>query len=201
MIENGMVSKTEDMQKFACRIHKEAGRLITLIGDIMKLSKMDDKEYQIEGVKKVNLKDMVNETVELLEMTAKKNNITIHTQLEDITCTGNETQLYELVFNLCDNAVRYNKPNGNVYVTLTRINGNAVLQVRDTGIGIEKKHQKRIFERFYRVDKSRSKETGGTGLGLAIVKHIAELHNANIDVESEINQGTTITVTFYSNKI
>lgn len=201
MIENGMVSKTEDMQKFAGRIHKEAGRLIALIGDIMKLSKMDDKAYQIEGVKKVNLKDMVNESIELLEMTAKKNNVTIHTELEEVSCTGNETQLYELVFNLCDNAVRYNKPNGNVYVTLTRENGNAILQVKDTGIGIEKKHQKRIFERFYRVDKSRSKETGGTGLGLAIVKHIAELHNANITVESEIDKGTTITVTFYSNKI
>lgn len=201
MIENGMVSKTEDMQKFAGRIHKEAGRLIALIGDIMKLSKMDDKAYQIEGVKKVNLKDMVNESVELLEMTAKKNNITIHTELEEVSCTGNETQLYELVFNLCDNAVRYNKPNGDVYVTLKRENGNAVLQVKDTGIGIEKKHQDRIFERFYRVDKSRSKETGGTGLGLAIVKHIAELHNANIIVESEIDKGTKITVTFYSKKI
>lgn len=201
MIENGMVSKTEDMQKFAGRIHKEAGRLIALIGDIMKLSKMDDKAYQIEGVKKVNLKDMVNESVELLEMTAKKNNVTIHTELEEVSCTGNETQLYELVFNLCDNAVRYNKPNGNVYVTLKRENSNAVLQVKDTGIGIEKKHQDRIFERFYRVDKSRSKETGGTGLGLAIVKHIAELHNAEIAVESEIDKGTKITVTFYSKKI
>ncbi len=201
MIENGMVSNTEDMQKFAGRIHKEAGRLISLIADIMKLSKMDDKTYQIEGVKKVNLKDMVNESVELLEMSAKKNNISIYTELEDVTCTGNETQLYELVFNLCDNAVRYNKPNGNVYVTLTKINDNAVLQVKDTGIGIDKKHQKRIFERFYRVDKSRSKETGGTGLGLAIVKHIAELHNADIAVESEIDKGTIITVTFYANKI
>ena len=160
----------------------------------MKLSKMDDKEYQIEGVKKVNLKDMVNETVELLEMTAKKNNITIHTQLEDITCTGNETQLYELVFNLCDNAVRYNKPNGDVYVTLTRINGNAVLQVKDTGIGIEKKHQKRIFERFYRVDKSRSKETGGTGLGLAIVQQIARIHGGYMTVESTIGKGSVFSL-------
>ncbi|MEE1282465.1 MAG: ATP-binding protein [Acutalibacteraceae bacterium] len=200
MIENGMVSKTDDIQRFAGRIHKEAGRLISLISDIMKLSKMDDKAYQIEGVKKVNLKDMVIESVELLEMSAKKNNISIHTELDDVTCTGNETQLYELVFNLCDNAVRYNKTNGNVYVKLTRINNNAVLQVRDTGIGIDKKHQGRIFERFYRVDKSRSKETGGTGLGLAIVKHIAELHNAEIAVESEIDKGTVITVTFYSNK-
>lgn len=201
MIENGMVSRTEDMQRFAGRIHKEAGRLISLIGDIMKLSKMDDKAYQVEGVKKVSLKDMVNESVELLEMTSKKNNITIYTELEEITCIGNETQLYELVFNLCDNAVRYNKPNGSVYIKLIRQNENAVLQVKDTGIGIEKKHQDRIFERFYRVDKSRSKETGGTGLGLAIVKHIAELHNAEITVESEIDKGTTITVTFYSNKI
>ena len=201
MIENGMVSEKEDMQRFAGRIHKEAGRLITLISDIMKLSKMDDKTYQLEGVKKVNLKDTVIESVELLDITAKKNNITIHTELEDVVCMGNETQLYELVFNLCDNAVRYNKPDGSVYVKLTRINGNAVLQVKDTGIGIESKHQKRIFERFYRVDKSRSKETGGTGLGLAIVKHIAELHNAEIAVESEIGKGTVITVTFYANKL
>lgn len=201
MIENGMVSNTEDMQKFAGRIHKEAGRLITLIADIMKLSKMDDKTYQLEGVKRVNLKDMVSESVELLEIPAKKNNVSIHTELEDVACMGNETQLYELVFNLCDNAVRYNKSNGDVYVTLTKINDNAVLRVKDTGIGIDKKHQKRIFERFYRVDKSRSKETGGTGLGLAIVKHIAELHNAEITVESEIDKGTEITVTFYANKM
>lgn len=200
MIENGMVSKPEDMQRFAGRIHKEAGRLIMLIGDIMKLSKMDDRAYQIEGVKKVNLKDMVEESIEVLEVPARNNNISFVTNLKDVTFIGNETQLYELVFNLCDNAVRYNKPNGNVFITLERINENPVLTVRDTGIGIDKKHQGRIFERFYRVDKSRSKETGGTGLGLAIVRHIAELHNAEISVESEIGIGTKIIVTFYSKK-
>lgn len=198
MIENGMVTKTEDMQMFAGRIHKEAGRLIALISDIMKLSKMDDNVYQIEGVKKVNLKDMVDEAVEVLEMPAKKNEISFVTNLEDVTFIGDETQLYELVFNLCDNAVRYNKKGGSVFITLTRLNDNPVLTVKDTGIGIDKKHQKRIFERFYRVDKSRSKETGGTGLGLAIVKHIAELHNADIQVNSEIGEGTEIVVTFYS---
>lgn len=198
MMENGMVTKPEDMQMFAGRIHKEAGRLIALISDIMKLSKMDDNVYQIEGVKKVNLKDMVEESVEVLEMLAKKNDISMITNLEDVTFTGNETQLYELVFNLCDNAIRYNKQGGNVFITLTRVDGNPVLTVKDTGIGIDKKHQSRIFERFYRVDKSRSKETGGTGLGLAIVKHIAELHNADIKVNSEIGKGTEIIVTFYS---
>lgn len=198
MIENGMVSEPEDMQRFAGRIHKEAGRLIMLIGDIMKLSKMDDKAYQVEGIKRVNLKDMVEESIEVLEVPAKKNNISFVTELKDVTFTGNETQLYELVFNLCDNAVRYNKPGGSVFITLERINENPVLTVRDTGIGIDKKHQGRIFERFYRVDKSRSKETGGTGLGLAIVRHIAELHNAEISVESEVGTGTKIIVTFYS---
>lgn len=198
MIENGMVSELEDMQKFAGRIHKEAGRLIMLIGDIMKLSKMDDKVYQVEGVKKVNLKDMVEESIEVLEVPAKNNQISFVTNLTDVTFIGNETQLYELVFNLCDNAVRYNKPGGSVFINLERVDENPVLTVRDTGIGIDKKHQDRIFERFYRVDKSRSKETGGTGLGLAIVRHIAELHNAEIAVESEVGKGTKITVTFYS---
>ena len=198
MIENGMVTKTEDMQMFAGRIHKEAGRLIALIGDIMRLSKMDDKAYRMEGVKRVNLKDMVEEAVDVLEMAAGKNNITFELNLADTMVTGNETQLYELVFNLCDNSIRYNKPNGTVYITLKTENENAVLIVKDTGIGIEKKHQDRIFERFYRVDKSRSKETGGTGLGLAIVKHIAELHSARIKVDSIVGEGTKITIAFYS---
>lgn len=200
MIENGMVTKAEDMQMFAGRIHKEAGRLIALIGDIMRLSKLDDNVYQIEGVKKVNLKEIVEESVEVLEMAAKKNNITFATDLEDVTIIGNETQLYELVFNLCDNAVRYNKPNGMVYITLKTDDATPVLIVEDTGIGVEKKYRERIFERFYRVDKSRSKETGGTGLGLAIVKHIAEIHNAKIKVNSTVGEGTKITVTFYSKK-
>ncbi len=199
MIENGMVANEDDMRRFAGRIHKEAGRLISLIADIMRLSKMDDNAYQIEDIKKVNLKDMVNESICGLEMSTKKNNITFVTDLDDITCMGNETQLYELVFNLCDNAVRYNKPKGKVFVTLKRDNENPVLTVKDTGIGIDKKHQSRIFERFYRVDKSRSKETGGTGLGLAIVKHIAELHNAKITVNSQLGQGTEISVVFYAN--
>ena len=133
-------------------------------------------------------------------MAAKKNNITFATDLEDVTIIGNETQLYELVFNLCDNAVRYNKPSGMVYITLKTDDATPVLIVEDTGIGVEKKYRERIFERFYRVDKSRSKETGGTGLGLAIVKHIAEIHNAKIKVNSTVGEGTKITVTFYSKK-
>lgn len=198
MIENGMVTKSEDMQKFAGRIHKEAGRLITLISDIMKLSKMDNNVYQLEGIRKVNLKDTVTESIEILEVNANKRNISIETQLSDVTFIGNETQLYELVFNLCDNAIRYNKDNGKVLITLKKENENPVLIVKDTGIGIAQKHIERIFERFYRVDKSRSKETGGTGLGLAIVKHIAEAHNAEIFVESEPNVGTEIKVLFHS---
>lgn len=201
MIENGMVSSEDDMRRFAGRIHKEAGRLISLIADIMKLSKMDDNAYQIQDVKKVNLKDMVCESILGLEMATKKNNVTFETHLQDLYCTGNETQLYELVFNLCDNAVRYNKPNGKVFVTLKQENQAPVLIVKDTGIGIDKKHQQRIFERFYRVDKSRSKETGGTGLGLAIVKHIAELHNAKITINSQLGEGTEIIVSFYTNKL
>ena len=132
-----------------------------------------------------------------MEMSTRKNNITIETDLQDVTVTGNETQLFELVYNLCDNAIRYNKPNGKVCITLKTENESPVLVVKDTGIGIEKKHKDRIFERFYRVDKSRSKETGGTGLGLAIVKHIAEIHNAKIKVDSTVGEETEITVTFY----
>lgn len=109
---------------------------------------------------------------------------------------GDRNMLYELIYNLCDNAIRYNKENGSVLVSVKPRDGKVVLKVKDTGIGIPKEHQARIFERFYRVDKSRSKQTGGTGLGLAIVKHIAEQHKAQISLESEEGAGSVITVTF-----
>ncbi|HHZ06744.1 MAG TPA: PAS domain-containing protein [Clostridiales bacterium] len=194
MIENDMV-KDDDIRHFAGRIHREAGRLVSLISDIIKLSKLDD-EQAIGEKQSVNLLDIVNESVETLELSAEKNNIQLISNGESCYVRGDNTGLYELVYNLCDNAIRYNKPNGKVFIELHKNGNKAELSVRDTGIGIDKKHLSRVFERFYRVDKSRSKETGGTGLGLAIVKHIAEQHNAQISIDSEEGKGTNITVIF-----
>lgn len=196
MIENGMVKQEEDIKKFAGKIHKEAGRLVSLISDIIKLSKLDDKTVQDAEFQRVNLKDIIFESVETLEISASKNNIDITADAEDCYINGNSTRLFELIYNLCDNAIRYNKPGGSVIIKLNKKDGRASLVVQDTGIGIPDKHIGRVFERFYRVDKSRSKETGGTGLGLAIVKHIAEQHNADLEIESTVGKGTKIKIEF-----
>lgn len=195
MIENGM-AKEEDIKLFAGKIHKEAGRLVSLISDIINLSKLDEAVITNENKEKVNLKKLVEESTEALEASAEKHGITMEIDAEDCIVLGVNTRLYELIYNLCDNAIRYNKKGGTVKISVHKEDNKAVLKVQDTGIGIAQKHVKRIFERFYRVDKSRSKETGGTGLGLAIVKHVAEQHNAKITVDSQQGAGTCITVKF-----
>ena len=132
-----------------------------------------------------------------LSIRAKEQQVKMTLRGESCRIKGARQVLYEMIYNLCDNAIKYNRRDGEVEVTVSRgRNGRAVVSVADTGIGIAKEHQKRVFERFYRVDKSRSKQTGGTGLGLAIVKHIVALHDAQLNLESEIGKGTTITVTF-----
>ena len=193
MIASGLVDP-DDVQGFAKRIHKESGRLLSLIGDIIELSKLDESTSS-ENVAPVNLASIAKEVAEDLKANAEKHNVTINVETQKVVMTGNRNQLYELVYNLCDNAIRYNREGGQVSITVDSDDNGKYVKVSDTGIGIPAKHQSRIFERFYRVDKSRSKETGGTGLGLAIVKHIAELHSGTVTVESNKN-GTTFIVEF-----
>lgn len=194
LIKNGMV-KTEDIPSFAERIHTEASRMIALVNDIMKLSGLDEKNVQPVH-EEVDLLVLAQTIVSRLQPQAKEKNISFEVSGESIRIYGEKQMLDELIANLCENALKYNKPGGKVQVQLARQNETAVLTVSDTGIGIPQEHQSRVFERFYRVDKSHSKQTGGTGLGLSIVKHIAEYHQAKIKLQSQENQGTEITVIF-----
>ena len=137
---------------------------------------------------------VANEVVEELATLAAKKNVSLNIQGEPCTITGVRRYVYEIIYNLCDNAIRYNVDGGKVIINIFKQEGNTVVSVSDTGIGIAPEHQGRIFERFYRVDKSHSKETGGTGLGLSIVKHAVQFHKGNVSLESEVGKGTTVTV-------
>ncbi|MCR5202014.1 MAG: two-component sensor histidine kinase [Lachnospiraceae bacterium] len=190
LIENGMASE-EDTRKFAAEIHRSSDRLLVLINDIIKLSELDS-EGNVINFEKVNLYDIVLNCQAMMEPEAEKLEVIIKATGEDTFINANKTMMEELVYNLCDNAVRYNKPGGHVYIEVK----DKTLSVRDDGIGVPTKYQERIFERFFRVDKSRSKKTGGTGLGLSIVKHIVELHSAKLKFESEAGKGTRVTVKF-----
>ena len=186
------IAKEEDVPRFADKIYSEAERMQTLISDIIDLSALEEKAVPLVK-KKVNLYDVAIECKKILDDSARLKDVKISViGKEDSFVMGNYSQLTELLYNLCDNAINYNKVGGAVNVEI----GNKVLIVSDNGIGIPEDSLKRVFERFYRVDKSRSKGTGGTGLGLAIVKHISENHGATIDVKSEEGKGTTITVKF-----
>lgn len=193
LIENGM-AKPEDVKPFAHTIRKQALRLVSLTEDIIQLSQLDEIEDDL-SIEEVDMGKIAEKCVDALEMNAKAKGIEINLKEEHAVVNGNASLLEELVYNLIDNAVRYNKENGTIDVSVTA-GDHITVSVSDTGIGIPEKYQSRIFERFFRVDKSRSKETGGTGLGLAIVKHIAEVHNATISVHSVENVGTTIMVEF-----
>lgn len=193
IIASGL-ARPDDVQGFANKIHKESGRLLSLIGDIIKLSQLDESASG-EEFATVDLSNVAYEVAEDLRANAEKHNVEILVDARTAMINGNRNQLYELVYNLCDNAIRYNRPEGKVKITVEDSGDNAIVKVADTGIGIPEKHRSRVFERFYRVDKSRSKETGGTGLGLAIVKHIAEHHGGSVTLESS-NKGTTFIVKF-----
>ena len=188
LIENEMV-KDEDTVRFAGEIHRNAKRLISLINDILKLSELDSNRETDLVLENVDLYELASNCVTMLSPIAEKKHVTLHLSGEKTIVHVNKDMMEEVIYNLCDNAIRYNQENGNVWIEV--VNGFCV---RDDGIGISKEHQERIFERFYRVDKSRSKKTGGTGLGLAIVKHIVELHNGTIELESELDKGTKIIV-------
>lgn len=194
LIENGMVSEKEAI-RFAKEIHRNANRLLTLINDIIRLSQLDTPQ-ESTAFEQVDLYALADTCVEMLQMNAQRHKVTISMKGERKVVYGSRQMLEELLYNLCDNAIRYNKENGSVVVTVDEEDDNVFLSVKDTGIGIGSQHQERIFERFYRVDKSRSKQTGGTGLGLAIVKHIVALHRAEITLESEAGKGTEIKVIF-----
>jgi two-component system phosphate regulon sensor histidine kinase PhoR len=193
IIASGLV-KSDDIPNFANKIHKESGRLLSLISDIMELSQLDEK-FSDEEFAPVDLAGVASEVAEDLRSNAEKHGITITVDTKTAVINGNRNQIYELIYNLCDNAIRYNRENGSVKIITGDDNEHPFVKVADTGIGIPEKHHKRVFERFYRVDKSRSKETGGTGLGLAIVKHITERHGGEISLESS-EQGTTFTARF-----
>ncbi len=194
LIENGMAEEKET-RRFAGEIHRNAIRLIGLINDILQLSELDTRETKLE-TERLNLYGLARTCLEMMKINAEPHGISLHITGGSAWIEGNRGMIEEVLYNLCSNAIRYNKENGRVDVHVEETTEGALLRVSDTGIGIPKKHQEHIFERFYRVDKSRSKERGGTGLGLAIVKHIAAEHHAKICLESEEGVGTTITVVF-----
>lgn len=194
LMENGMVDHDE-IASFSAKIRQNVERLLSLINDTIRLSELDNGITQ-EMTENFDLYELAERSVENLKMYAYRHEVTITCMGTPVCITANREMIGELIDNLCNNAIRYNNKNGNVMVEVGTREGHAFLQVKDTGIGIPKEHQERIFERFYRVDKSRSKQTGGTGLGLAIVKHIVAIHNASLALESEVGKGTTITVTF-----
>ncbi len=190
LIANGMASKKEG-RHFAEEIHRNAQRLLALINDILQLSELDDSSDYKSSFESVDVYATAARCVEMLQPVAGKHGVMLSLKGTPLVIQANRGLLEELVYNLCDNAIRYNRQGGHVWVTVTD-----KLIVQDDGIGISPKYQKRVFERFFRVDKSRSRKTGGTGLGLAIVKHIAEVHGAAVSLDSDIGIGTTVHVEF-----
>ena len=194
LIGNGMTGK-EDTIRFSNEIHSNANRLLSLINDIIKLSELDEADHQME-MERIDLYKLAENCVQMMQVTAEKQGIRLTLQGESAMTMANKGLMDEVFYNLCSNAIRYNKPGGSVTVTVGAKDERPFLSVADTGIGIPKECQERVFERFYRVDKSRSKSTGGTGLGLAIVKHIVAQHNAALHLDSELGEGTTIEIVF-----
>lgn len=193
LLQSGLV-KTEDIPRFVGHIHAEASRLVTLINDIIRLSQIDEgmevkKEY-------VDLCQVAREVVNSLQKFAESRNVSLQLDAGGAVVEGVRHYVYEIIYNVCDNAIRYNKENGSVYIIAGQKDGKGYIRVEDTGIGIPLEHRSRVFERFYRVDKSHSKETGGTGLGLSIVKNAAKYLGASVSLVSEVDKGTTIEIVF-----
>lgn len=194
MLASDVVAQ-KDVPQFAEKIHSESQRMIQLVEDIIKLSHLDESEEL--AMEPVNLYQISEEVLDSLSAKANERHINLHLLGEPAYITGNHALIHSLIYNLCDNAIIYNRDKGDVTVNVTSNEDDVVLTVQDTGVGIAKDEQERIFERFYRVDKSRSKKLGGTGLGLSIVKHAVNQHHADIKVESQLGLGTKMTVTFY----
>jgi len=194
IMRNG-VAKPEDFPRFTKQIYDEAGRLLSLIEDIIKLSKLDEGGLKQE-FRKTDLYEICESVVSELSQKAQNADVILELQGDHLAVNGIENTLHEMIFNLCDNAIIYNRKGGSVLIDLSTVQGHPVLSVKDTGIGIAPEHQSRVFERFYRIDKSHSKATGGTGLGLSIVKHGALLHGAEVKLTSTLGQGTEINIIF-----
>lgn len=194
LLKNNMV-KQEDIVPFAGRIYEEAQRMARLVEDIISLSHLDEGAKDMKR-ETIDLYELAGKAVQSLKPEAEAAGVSLELSGGQAFFEGIGQLLYSIVYNLCDNAIKYNRENGTVAVTVQNEADKIVLSVRDTGIGIAPEHQERIFERFYRVDKSHSKEAGGTGLGLSIVKHAAKIHNAKINVDSTAGKGTIITVNF-----
>ena len=194
LIESGM-AEGEMIKRFAGEIHKNASRLLTLINDTIRLAEMDESRNEIER-EMVEAAMVAENVAEHLHMSAQKHQVTLSVDAKPCMISADRRMIEELMYNLCDNAIRYNVRGGSVRLTVHPVKDHVLIMVQDTGIGISREHQERVFERFYRVDKSRSKATGGTGLGLAIVKHIAAQHGAKITMKSVLGKGTTIVVRF-----
>lgn len=190
MLACGMV-KPEDVSRFTNHIHDEAARLLTLIEDTLRLSQLD--EGVMLPTERINLASVAEEVIRQLQEKADQNHVLLKLQAEACTVTGVPRLFHEIIYNLTENAIKYNVDNGSVTVTVTK---EGILKITDTGIGIPVEHQSRVFERFYRVDKSHSKAIGGTGLGLSIVKHAASYLHASVNLESEVSKGTTVSVAF-----
>lgn len=193
LLEKGLISDAESVKKYGGTIYRESERLLSLINDIIRLSEIEEHNKS-EVMSQVNLLETANEVEEILTNKAHKHGIAMSVEGENVTLFANASYMSELFLNLMDNAIKYNNEGGHVWVKIAEKNGIAFISVKDDGIGISPEHQDRVFERFYRVDKSRSKQTGGTGLGLSIVKHIATYHGGNISMESEVGKGTEIVV-------
>ena len=191
LLENGMV-QPDDVPRFVGHIRKEAQRLVTLIGDIIRLSQLDEGDEMPRET--VDLLTLSQEAADDLASAAEQKNVTVSVTGESTCVSGVRRLLYEVIYNLCDNGVKYNVEGGSVSVRVGTEDGKAVVSVADTGIGIAPEHQGRIFERFYRVDKSHSKASGGTGLGLSIVKHAVQYHHGTVELQSEKGKGTTIRI-------
>lgn len=198
IMKNGMV-RQEDVPEFAGRIYDEASRLTSLVKDIIEISKIDEKSGEMP-FEQVDLQGLMEDICQNLTLPAKKRNITITSRGSNEEVYGVRHILYEMMYNLVDNAIRYNQEGGYVSVILAKEKNQVCFSVEDNGIGIPKEEQERIFERFYRVDKSHSRKTGGTGLGLSIVKHAAALHHAEIRLKSQLGKGTRIEVWFHAGK-
>ena len=194
LMENGII-QADEVPYYARQIRDSATRLITLINDIIQLSKLDSPVLEVL-FEQVNLYAVARKVVDSMQVNASAREVTLTLTGSEVTICANRGMIEELITNLCDNAIRYNYKGGAVRVSVVPLKGRAVLSVQDTGIGISQADQERVFERFYRVDKSRSKETGGTGLGLSIVKHIVAQHHADLKLESELGRGTNIRVIF-----
>lgn len=198
LMMEGLV-EPEKEREFAGDIYRESRRLITLLDDIINLSRLDENDHE-EEITTVDLRELTADVFDSLKSAALDRGVTLVQNGEPVQVEGVEHILWEMVYNLCDNAIKYNRDNGTVTVTTERRPGESRLCVRDTGIGIPYAEQNRVFERFYRVDKSHSKEIGGTGLGLSIVKHGAQYHNARVELDSTPGEGTAFTLIFPDKK-